>query len=93
MLVIVKSAPDTSEGKRGFQLARDMAADIVLIQNGIYFAQKDGLAAFNGKAYVLDEDSRLRGLKYEDISRNVNRIHYDRFVDLMADSDKVIGLL
>jgi len=37
MLIIVKNGIDTPEGKRGVQLAGHMAADLVLIQNGIYF--------------------------------------------------------
>jgi sulfur relay protein TusB/DsrH len=92
MLVIVKSAPDTTEGKRGFQLASDMAADIVLIQNGVYFAQKDSLKAFKGNAYVLDEDSVLRGLQDEEMAKDLKRINYDSLVDLMADDENVVGM-
>jgi len=38
MLVIVKSTPDTPEGKRGIKLAIDITANVVLIQNAVYFA-------------------------------------------------------
>jgi len=38
MIVIVKSGPDTADGKRGVKFARDMGADLFLIQNGVYFA-------------------------------------------------------
>jgi len=34
MLVIVKSTPDTVNGKGGVKMASDMAADMVLLQNG-----------------------------------------------------------
>ena len=61
MIVIIKSAPDTPEGKRGIKLARDMAADLFLIQNGVYFAQEERLEGFCGTVYVLEDDLKLRG--------------------------------
>lgn len=92
MLVIIKSAPDTPEGRRGIKLARDMAADICLIQNAVYFAQKERLEGFCGTAYLLEEDSRLRGLKNEDIGKGIRRLDYDSLVDLMVNEDKVLGM-
>jgi len=92
MLVIVKNSPDTLDGRRGIKLARDMAADLVLIQNGVYFAQKERLEGFCGTAYVLGEDIRLRGLKDEDIEKGVRKLDYDGLVDLMAEEDKVVGM-
>jgi sulfur relay protein TusB/DsrH len=92
MLVIIKSSPDTPEGKRGLKLARDMAADLALIQNGVYFAQKERLEGFCGTAYVLAGDSRLRGLKDEELVKGMRRLNYDDLVDLMADEDKVLGM-
>lgn len=92
MLVIVKNAPDTIDGKRGIKLARDLAADLVLVQNGIYFAQDERLEGFCGTAYALDEDRRLRGIKEEEIKKGIKKLDYDGFVDLMADEDKVIGM-
>ena len=94
MLVIIKSAPDTSEGKRGVSLACDTSADIVLLQNSVYFIQGQSLrdAGFRGKAYVLEDDRLLRGLKTDDDSRNIEEINYDRLVDLMAEHDKIIGM-
>ncbi|MBI3592910.1 MAG: hypothetical protein HY099_05465, partial [Nitrospirae bacterium] len=62
MLVIIKSAPDTPEGKRGVKLARDMAADLFLIQNGVYFAQEERLEGFCGNTYALEDDLKLRGI-------------------------------
>lgn len=93
MLVIVKSAPDTSEGKRGVQLARDMAADIVLIQNGVYYAQKGRKEAFSGRAYVLDEDMKLRGISPDMTRAGVKGIDYEGLVDLIAENEKVVGML
>lgn len=92
MLVIIKSAPDTLEGKRGVRLARDMAADICLIQNAVYFAQKERLEGFCGTAYLLEEDSRLRGLKDGDIGKGIRKLDYDSLVDLMVNEDKVLGM-
>jgi sulfur relay protein TusB/DsrH len=92
MVVIVKSAPDTTDGRRGIKLARDMAADVVLLQNGVYFAQRERLEGFCGTAYVLIDDARLRGLKDEEIEKDIRRLDYGRLVDLMAGGDKVVGM-
>jgi len=92
MLVIVKSAPDTADGERGVGLARDMAADLVLLQNGIYFARKERLEAFCGTVYVLDKDKQLRGIKDTEIGKNIKSIDYDNLVDLMTENDKVVGM-
>lgn len=92
MLVIVKNGPDTADGKRGVKLARDMAADLFLIQNGVYFTQKERLEGFCGTAYVLEDDLKLRGIKGTDIEKGIRETGYDSFVDLMANADKVIGM-
>jgi len=92
MLVIVKSAPDTTDGKRGVKLARDMAADVVLLQNGVYFAQAERLEGFCGTAYVLDDDVRLRGLKNDEIEKDIRRLDYGSLVDIMAEAEKVVGM-
>ena len=92
MIVIIKSAPDTPEGKRGIKLARDMAADLFLIQNGVYFAQEERLEGFCGTAYVLEDDLKLRGLKGADIEKSIRETGYDSFVDLTDESDKVVGM-
>ena len=92
MLVIIKNGPDTQECKRGVKLARDMAADICLIHNAVYFAQKERLEGFCGSVYVLDEDVRLRGLKDDEIEKDLKKINYDSLVDMMSDEDKVVGM-
>ena len=94
MLVIVRNAPDTPEGKRGVKLARTMAADLVLVQNGVYFLQEDHLEdlGFCGTAYVLEDDRRLRGLKIDAEKKNMQDINYDSLIDLMSESDKVVGM-
>ncbi len=92
MLVIVRSAPDTSEGRRGVRIARSMNADIVLVQNGVYFAQEDRLEGFHKTAYVLEDDIRLRGIRDYSANQRIKSINYDGLVDLMTERDKVIGM-
>ncbi len=94
MLVMIKSAPDTTEGQRGVKLARDMSAEIVLLQNGVYFIQGRNLedTGFVGPVHVLEDDRRLRGVKADAPEKNINDITYDRLIDLMAEGDKVIGM-
>lgn len=92
MLVVVKSAPETTDGKRAVKFARDMAADLVLIQNGVYFSQKERLGGFCGSVYTLEEDMRLRGLEKDELEKDITEITYDSLVDLMAGEDKVTGM-
>ena len=92
MLVIIKSAPDTTEGARGLTLAKDGGADLVLLQNGVYFAQKERLGAFTGVVYVLDDDMRLRGLKDSELDARAKNIDYDKLTDIITGGDKVVGL-
>lgn len=92
MLVIVRSAPDTTDGKRGIKFARDMAADIILLQNGVYFAQRERLEGFCGSVYLLDDDARLRGLRDDEIEKDLRKIDYDGLTDLMANDEKVVGM-
>ncbi|HAK89465.1 MAG TPA: hypothetical protein DHV16_02435 [Nitrospiraceae bacterium] len=91
MLVIIKSGPDTSEGKRGIKLARDMAADVCLMQNAVYFSQKDRLEGFCGTAFVLGDDARLRGIPSAEMEKGVKEINYEELVDLMMKEDKTAG--
>jgi sulfur relay protein TusB/DsrH len=88
MILIIKSGPETTEGKRAVKLARDMAGDIVLIQNAVYFAEKERLEGFCGTAYVLKDDAALRGVN--DIKKGIKIIEYPELIDLMAE-EKTIG--
>lgn len=92
MLVIIKSAPDTPEGKRGIKLARDMAADVCLMQNAVYFSQKERLEGFCGTAFVLGDDARLRGIPSADMEKGVKEINYEELVDIMMKEDKTAGV-
>jgi sulfur relay protein TusB/DsrH len=92
MLVLIKSSPDTAEGRRGIKLATDLGADMVLLQNGIYLAKHEILKNFNKSIYFLDEDMRLRGINFDGIDINAKVIDYDGLIRLMIGHEKVIGL-
>jgi len=93
MIVIVKSAPDTPEGKRGIKMARDMAANLVLIQNAVYFALKNSLEGFSGSiVFALEDGLKLRGLNNKDLKGDIRKLSYDGFIDLMVEDDQVMGI-
>jgi sulfur relay protein TusB/DsrH len=92
MLVMIKSAPDTSDGAIGMILAKEGGADLVLLQNGIYFAQKDRLGDFSGMVYVLDDDRRLRGLKDSEMDVRAKTIDYNMLTDIITSGKKVAGM-
>lgn len=93
MLVMIKSAPDTTDGALGLTLAMEGRADLILLQNGVYFAQKGRLGSFPGAVYVLDDDKRLRGIKDSEIDARAKTIDYDKLTDIITGGDKVVGLL
>ena len=92
MLVMIKSAPDTTDGARGLTLAKESGADLVLLQNGVYFAQKERLGTFTGNVYVLGDDKRLRGLKDSDMDGHAKTIDYDKLTDIITGGEKVVGM-
>lgn len=92
MIVMVKSAPDTSDGAIGLTLAKEGGVDLVLLQNGVYYAQKDRLGDFRGTVYILDDDKRLRGLKDSEMDARVKTIGYDALIDILTGGEKVVGM-
>ncbi len=92
MLVMIKSAPDTTDGALGLTLARESGADLVLLQNGVYFAQKERLGALSGTIYVLDDDKRLRGLKDSEMDERVKIIDYHKLTDIITSGKRVNGM-
>ena len=92
MLVMIKSAPDTTDGALGLTLAKEGGADLVLLQNGVYFAQKERMGTFSGTVYVLDDDKRLRGLKDSEMDERVKTIDYDKLTDIITGGEKVAGM-
>jgi sulfur relay protein TusB/DsrH len=91
MLVMIKSSPDSTEGKRGIKLAMDMAADLILMQNAVYFSQGKRLNSFGRTAYALGEDMRLRGIRSDLTESKIREIDYDKLVDLIMKEEKVFG--
>jgi sulfur relay protein TusB/DsrH len=92
MLVMIKSAPDTTDGALGLTLAKESGADLVLLQNGVYFAKKERLGDFSRTVYVLDDDKRLRGFKDSEIDERVKTIDYDKLTDIITSGEKVVGM-
>jgi sulfur relay protein TusB/DsrH len=92
MLVIIKSAPDTTDGARGLTLATEGGGGLILLQNGVYFAQKERLGSFPGVVYVLDDDKRLRGLTDSELDARAKTIDYDTLTDIITGDDKVVGM-
>jgi sulfur relay protein TusB/DsrH len=91
MIVMIKSAPDTPEAKRGIALADDLAADLILIQNAVNFARLVQAGGMRGAVYALDEDLRMRGLGPDADIGAMRRIDYDMLVDLITKADHVHG--
>ena len=92
MVVIIKNAPDTNDGALGLTLAKEGRADLILLQNGVLFAQKERLGSFPGAVYVLDDDKKLRGLKDSELDERVKVIDYDKMTDLITSGEKVAGM-
>jgi len=92
MVVIIKSAPDTNDGALGLTLAKEGRADLILLQNGVYFAQKERLGSFPGAVFVLDDDKKLRGLKDSELDDRVKVIDYDNMTDIITSGDTVTGM-
>ncbi len=92
MLVMIKSAPDTTDGALGLTLAKEGKGDVILLQNGVYFAQKERLGSFHGAVYVLNDDVRLRGIKDSELDARAEAIDYDKLTDIITGGDKVVGL-
>jgi sulfur relay protein TusB/DsrH len=92
MVVIIKSAPDTNDGALGLTLAKEGRADLILLQNGVLFAQKERLGSLSGAVYVLDDDKKLRGLKDSELDEQVKVIDYDQMTDIITSAEKVTGL-
>ncbi|HDO21860.1 MAG TPA: hypothetical protein ENG86_03265, partial [Nitrospirae bacterium] len=80
MIVLIKSAPDTPEGKRGLEMARDMSADVIFLQDGVYFCLDEMIEGFCGTAYAVIEDVELRGM--QDAMRSIRIIDWDKMIDM-----------
>ncbi|MBI5741638.1 MAG: hypothetical protein HZA16_13100 [Nitrospirae bacterium] len=86
MLFLISSSPDTKEFKTAYKLAKDMNADICLMQNAVY-ASRD---LNDGSLYLLGDELQMRGIDKNEISGKP--IDYHELIDLMTNSDKVVGI-
>ena len=86
MLFLISSSPDTKEFKSAIKMAKDVAGDICLLQSAVY-ASRD---LYDPNMYVLEDELQLRGIKENEISCRI--INYNQLVDLMINSDKVMGM-
>ncbi len=85
MLFLISSAPDTNEFKTAYKLAKDMDAEICLLQNAVYASRNLN----DSSLYVLRDEIQLRGINENEISGKL--IDYSQLIDLMTDTDKVAG--
>jgi len=86
VLFLIASAQDTQEFKTAIRMAKDVNADICLLQNAVYAARNSD----DNNMYALIDDMKLRGIDEDEISGMP--IDYGRLVDLMTNSDKVVGI-
>ncbi len=92
MIVMIKSGPETNDGEIGLALAKQSGADLMLLQNGVYYAQMERLGIFPGAVYVLDDDKRLRGIKDSEMDSRVKTVNYDTLTDIVTSGVKVVGM-
>ncbi len=85
MLFLISSAPDTKEFQTAYKLAKDVGADICLLQNAVYAAR----SLNDSGLYLLRDEMQLRGITENGISSKI--IDYSQLIDLMAGADKVVG--
>ncbi len=86
MLFLISSAPDTKEFKTAFKMAKEMNAEICLLQNAVYAARSHS----DSSLYVLRDEMKLRGVNENEVSGKL--IDYGQLIDLMTGSSKVIGI-
>ena len=86
MLFLISSAPDTKEFQTAFTMAKEVNADICLLQNAVYASR----SLNESGVYVLSADLKLRGIGEDEISGKP--VEYADLIDLMTEADKVVGL-
>ncbi len=86
MLFLISSAPDTKEFKTAYKLAKELNAEICLFQNAVNASRNLN----DSSLYVLRDEMQLRGINENEISGKT--IDYHRLIDLMTETDKVVGL-
>ncbi len=85
MLFLISSAPDTKEFKTAYKLAKELNAEICLLQSAVYASRHID----DSSLYVLRDEMQLRGINENEISGKT--IGYHRLIDLMTETDNVVG--
>ena len=86
MLFLISSSPDTKNFKTAYKTAKELNADVCLLQSAVYASRN----LDDSSLYVIQDALQLRGIHETEISGNI--IDYGQLVDLMTDADKVVGL-
>jgi len=86
MLFLISSAPDTKEFKTAYNLAKDTGAEICLLQNAVYASR----TLNDNGIYLLSDEMQLRGINENEVSGKI--IDYTQLIDLMTETDKVVGI-
>jgi sulfur relay protein TusB/DsrH len=86
MLFLISSAPDTREFKTAYNLAKDIGAEICLLQNAVYASR----TLNDNVIYLLRDEMQLRGINENEVSGKI--IDYSQLIDLMTNTDKVVGI-
>jgi len=86
MLFLISSAPDTKEFKTAYKLAKNMNAEICLLQNAVYASR----SLDDSSLFILRDEIQLRGVSENEVSGKI--IDYSQLIDLMIATDKVVGI-
>ena len=106
--ILIKSGPHAAEANRALEmvsdlLAQDHSVNLYLMQDAVHFCRPDlkqtssvDLGQLMDKKLevnVLDQDAKLRGIDAGSVKPGISDGDYVSLVDLMASSDRVIGML
>lgn len=91
MLVVIKSPPGSPGAERGIDLAREKAADILLVGEGAGLARKGALEGFCGTAFVLRNDLLSAGIIEGEMEQSVKALSSEELSALLGREDKVEG--
>lgn len=89
MLFIISSLPDTQEFKTALIIAKN--SDLCLIHDAVYLVMEDK-APVTAKIYAIKDDLSIRGITEPRLPM-LKVIDHSELVDLMAQAEKVIGVL
>jgi len=91
MLVIIKSPPGSPGAQRGIDLAREEAADILLMEAAAALARKGALEGYCGTAFVLRDDLLRTGMREDEWEQSVKALSGEELSELIGQQEKVQG--